>query len=206
MKPRPGATDGATTDQRNMHKPLQSLADIRTGHTFRGKIPEDPQGDVRFVQIKEVKGQTSLRSENLPRMQWQGCGEPPLLAEGDILIPARGEHYDAAVIDGVLPSIATSQLFVLHPCSKNISSEYLGWYLNQPAARNYFRANSTGTSIPMLNKTTLGALLVPVPPLEIQRKIVALQRLWEQEKRLTEQLLQNRETMLAGVFQHLLEH
>lgn len=189
-----------------MHKHLKTLADIRTGHTFRGKIVDDSQGDIRFVQIKDVKGQTSLQSESLPRMQWPGTGEPPLLTEGDILIPARGEHYDAAVIDGRVPSIATSQLFVLHPRSKNISSEYLVWYLNQPAARNHFRAHSTGTSIAMLNKTTLGALLVPVPPLETQRKIVALQRLWEQEQLLTEQLLHNRETLLAGVFQHLLEH
>jgi restriction endonuclease S subunit len=58
----------------------------------------------------------------------------------------------------------------------------------------------------MLRIHTLGALPVPVPPLETQRKIVALQRLWEQEKQLTERLLHNRETMLAGIFQHLLEH
>jgi restriction endonuclease S subunit len=57
----------------------------------------------------------------------------------------------------------------------------------------------------MLGIDSLGALPVPVPSLETQRKILALQRLWEQEKQLTEQLLHNRETMLASIFQHLLE-
>ena len=226
-----------------MRKILQTLTDIRTGHTFRGKITDDPQGDIRVVQIKDImetsarasrrvkrsrkslpsdvegfdsregsripgvrKSQFAISTEKLPRIQWEGAGAPPLLAAGDILLPARGEYYDAVIADGAAPSIATSQLFVLRPRTDTVSPEFLHWYLNQTAARNYFRTHSTGTSIPMLSIKTLGALPVPVPPLETQHRIIALQRLWEQEKQLTERLLHNRETMLAGIFQQLLEH
>lgn len=59
--------------------------------------------------------------------------------------------------------------------------------------------------MPMLNKQSLGALPVKLPPLATQQKIVFIQRCWEQEKQLTEQLLSNRELMLDGIFQQLLE-
>lgn len=186
-------------------KSLQTIADIRAGYTFRTKITDDPQGGIRVLQIKDIKGRSEVQPEPLPRIQWQGAGAPPLLAAGDIVLPARGEYYNAAIADGAVPVIATSQFFVLEVRNKAITPEFLCWYLNQPAAQNYFRANRTGTGMPMLGKQILGALPVPVPPLATQHKIVALQRLWEREKQVTEQLLHNRETMLAGIFQHLLE-
>jgi hypothetical protein len=188
-----------------MHKPLKALADIRTGYTFRGKIKEDPQGEVRVLQIKDIKGRREVLTEQLPRMQWQGAGVPPLLVAGDIVLPARGDYYHAALADGAAPIVATSQLFVLHPSNKTVTAEFLSWYLNQPAAQNYFRANRTGTSISMLSRQVLGALSVPVPTLAIQHKIVALRLLLEREKNITEQLLHNRQQMFAGIFQHLLE-
>ena len=188
-----------------MHKPLHSLAAIRTGHTFRGRITEDPQGDIHYVQIKDIKGQTQLRSETLPRTNWQGPAEPPMLGAGDILLPARGEYYDAVVADGAAPVVATSQFFVLRPRSDAVTADYLGWYLNRPEARSYFLTHRTGTSIPMLSKSSLGELPVPVPTLEVQHQILALQQLWEQEQELTELLLHNRERMLTGIFQQLLE-
>lgn len=189
-----------------MRKPLQAIADIRTGHTFRGKLPEDPQGDVRVLQIKDIKGHAARLPDTLPRIRWQGSGPPPLLAAGDIVLPSRGEYYEAVMADGKTPVVATSQLFVLRVHNKAVTPEFLCWYLNQPAARNYFHANRTGSNISMLSRHTLGVLPVVVPPLETQHKIVGLQRLWERERHITEQLLHNRETLLKGVFQHLLEH
>ena len=48
-----------------MLKPLQSIADIRTGHTFRDKITDDPQGDVHVLQIKDIKGRSIVRAGDL---------------------------------------------------------------------------------------------------------------------------------------------
>lgn len=190
---------------RYMQVNLKDLADIRTGHSFRGRIADDPQGDIRVVQIKDIKRRTWLSPEALPRMKWPGSGEPPLLGPDDILLPGRGEHYTAARVDGSENTVTTSQVYVIHPRTQNVTSEYLGWYLNQPAASNYILTHCTGTSIPMLSKQALGELQVPVPPLETQHKIVKLHRIWEQERALTEELLHNREQMLAGIFQRLLE-
>ena len=192
-----------------MHKPLNTIADIRAGHTFRGRIEEDPAGNTPVVQIKDLKDQAMLTVDRLPRIHWSsektGARVIPAAQPGDILLPARGEYYKASVLQGDEPVIATSQLFVLRLASNAITPAYLGWHLNQSAAQHYFLTHRSGTSMPMLNKQSLGALPIVVPPLATQEKIVLLQRCWEQEKQLTEQLLTNREKMLKGIFQQLLE-
>jgi len=192
-----------------MYKPLNTIASIRAGHTFRGKIDEDPAGNIPVLQIKDLKGRVTLTADQLPRINWpdgkMAAKEVMTARAGDILLPARGEYYRASILQGDESAIATSQLFVLRLTSKDITPEYLSWYMNQRVAQNYFLTHRSGTSMPMLNKQSLGALPVAVPSLTTQEKIVSVQRCWEQEKQLTEQLLANREQMLNGIFQQLLE-
>lgn len=187
-------------------EPLETLADIRSGYTFRDKIPEDSQGNLRFVQIKDIKGRFAVAVDTLPRMRWPDVAALPLLRAGDVVVPSRGEYYEAAILVGAEPAVATGQLFSLRaPETSAVIPEFLCWYLNRPAAQNYFHGARTGSNISMLNKQALGALPVPVPSLETQRKIVGLHNLWERERRLAEQLLHNRERMFAGIYQKLLE-
>jgi hypothetical protein len=188
-----------------MKKTLHNLAEIRIGHSFRGRIDNDPAGDVRVLQIKDVKRQDILDASAMPRIAWQGSGDPPLLAAGDIVLAGRGEHHHAAMADGADKIVPTSLFLVLRVRDSAVIPEYLRWYLNQSTARSYFREHRTGSNIPMLSKQALGALPVPVPSLQAQQKIVALHRLAQDERRLTEQLLVNREMMLDGIAQRLLE-
>ena len=197
--------DGSPHETNDMRKPLHSLADIRVGHTFRGRIENDPAGTVRVLQIKDIRAGGSIDGATLPRMQWQASGTPPTLEAGDIVVPARGDYSTAAIADGTAPIVPTSQFWVLRTRARSITPEYLCWYLNQSAARTYFSANRTGTNMPMLNKQALGGLPVPVPTRQVQRNIIDLHRMWVDEQQLTEQLLRNRETMLAGIFHRLLE-
>lgn len=195
-----------------MQTPLHKLADIRTGHTFRGSIAESPTGNVRVMQIKDIKACTSVNEKSLPLIKWATDKAPKALQTGDIVMPARGEHYNAAIYKATQsnnrPVIATNQLFILrahmNDNANSVTNEYLCWYLNQTLSQHYFKTHRSGTSIPMLNKYSLAALQIQLPPLEIQHKIVAMNAIWQQEKQLTEKLLDNREQMLNGIFQQLL--
>ena len=64
---------------------------------------------------------------------------------------------------------------------------------------------SQGSKMPMLSVSTVNQFEVEVPSLDIQQRIIELNRLWEQEQILTQQLLKNREQMMQGMFQQLLK-
>jgi restriction endonuclease S subunit len=197
-----------------MHKPLSTIAEIRSGQTFRGSIKDSPTGNVRVLQIRDIKACTEIAPGTLPRIRWISSHQTGRLKDGDIVMPARGEYYSAAmyktVTDGKdgsseTPVVATNQLFILNSRTAEVTNEYLCWYLNQQAPQQYFKTYCNRTSIAMLNIQSLGALPVPLPALEIQHKIVALHQCWQREQQLTQQLLNNREQMLKGVYQQLLE-
>ena len=188
-----------------MRMPLKSLADIRVGYSFRTKIEHDPLGAVPVLRIKDVTREDGVQPGQLPRLQWSSTEPPPYLAPDDIILPARGDHYGAILAPAGPPVVASSQLFVLTVRDPNLMPEYLRWALNRPAAQSYFLTHRAGSSIPMLNKQSLGLLPVQLPSLDTQQQILALQTLWEQEHRLQQQLLVNRHKMLDGVFAKLLE-
>jgi len=192
-----------------MYKPLNKLVEIRSGHAFRGSISDTPEGDVRVLQIKDIKACATINEEGLPRIRWTNAKAPTALKKGVIVMPARGEHYNAATYikqdDSDKPVVATNQLFILRSRSDAVTTEYLCWYLNQASSQHYFKTHASGTSIPMLKKHSLGALQVKLPPLDIQHKIVSIYALWLQEKQLNEKLQNNREQMLHGIFQQLMK-
>lgn len=188
-----------------MRKTLQSLADIRAGYTFRGKVAHDVEGNVRVLQIKDIKGRHAVQGDSLPLFKLEDFGAAQSLTRGDIVLPARGEYYEATLYEGGANVVPTSQLWVLHVHSSLVTPDFLCWCLNQPTTQRHLTGSLAGSNIPMLSKQGLGTLSVSVPSLATQNEIVSLHQLWEREKQATQQLLENREKMLAGVFQRLLE-
>mgnify|MGYP002662026289 FL=1 len=59
--------------------------------------------------------------------------------------------------------------------------------------------------MPMLSVSTVSQFEVEVPSLDIQQRIIELNRIWEQEQILTQKLLKNREQMMMGMFKQLLQ-
>ena len=188
---------------------LAKLADIRSGYSFRCGIQQDDSGAIAVLQIKDIKHADEkvgeMNVDSLPRMDWSFSSDPPLLQVGDIVLPARGEHYPAVMLRTDLPIVASSQLYVLQANRKRVLPEYLCWYLNQSSARNYILTNRAGTSIPMLSVSALSAMPVRLPTLAVQRRIADLDQLWRRERALTQKLLDNRRKTLDGVCHQLLE-
>lgn len=77
--------------------------------------------------------------------------------------------------------------------------------MNQPHVQYELRKESQGSKMPMLSVSTVSQFEVEVPSLDIQQRIIELNRLWEQEQILTQKLLKNREQMMMGMFKQLLQ-
>ena len=193
---------------------IKHKAEIRQGFTFREKVIEIDAGNAHIVQIKDIRQPEQawgmqLRPEVLPKMDWQGKDQAKIV-DDCVLLPCRGEYLKAHYLTveerskSALPIIASSQFLILTP-KPTILTEYLCWYLNQTTVQQRLRQGGQGTKILMLSVASMNDFLIAVPSLDIQRQIVALNRLWEQEQVLTQKLLQNREQMMQGVFQQLLK-
>ena len=124
---------------------LDKIADIKSGFTFRTSIEDQVEGNIRILQIRDMRAHTLIQSDilKLPKTVWEGRGDPPILQRGDVLLTARGENTRAAWLDCDEPVIASSHLFIIRLKRADILPAYLCWFLNNAEApRKYFEANS----------------------------------------------------------------
>lgn len=197
---------------------LGTLASVRSGYTFRERVDELASGgNAHVAQIKDVRSAwettsvATVQPGQLPLINWTGK-EKSFVRPGSVLLPARGSkggYFRASCLvagqEPELPVVVSSQFLVLTP-KQGVLPEFLCWSLNRPEMQHWISegAGGQGTSLVMLNAKAAKALELQIPDLATQQKILHLNALWEKEQRLTRALLNNRETMLQGMFQHLL--
>ena len=97
-----------------------------------------------------------------------------VLNQGDVVIARRGEIGRCAVVgpdeDGWL--CGTGSFFV-RP-SPNLDSQFLAHLIRSPTYREQLERLATGATMRNLSNTALGDLVVSIPPLAEQRRIVGL--------------------------------
>ena len=76
---------------------------------------------------------------------------------------------------------------------------YLAWYLNQPHAQAYIEALRSGVSVQMLRRDALGSLEIPVPPVDMQKKVAEIALLAVEEEQLTRALMEKRRTFIDNL-------
>ncbi|MBO4777859.1 MAG: restriction endonuclease subunit S [Bacteroidales bacterium] len=91
----------------------------------------------------------------------------------DILVVKTGSSYGKTCLVKNLPEKATinPQIIVLKYVL--ISKEYLTYVLCSPYAKSFFEELVKGTSIPTYSQASLAKVLIPLPPLAEQKRIVA---------------------------------
>lgn len=167
---------------------LTQLIDLVAPYPFRAAVRSEPGGKVAVVQMQEATCSAKL-SESVPRVANQdGKYDRYLLKPGDLLIQARGFHNPVGLVSIDLPVIAAPGLHTLRPHLERILPEYLAWCLNHPRTQSTIAAAAQGTHAPFISKQALGAIQIPVPSLATQHRIVEVNRLRQNERRLTVQL------------------
>lgn len=182
---------------------LKDIADIRSGYSFRGRIKPAKDGAYRVVQIKDLEEGAFFASEDLIRTNLPDVNSNHLLKEGDVLFTSRGVRRQAVVADEVLPNTIFGSQFFVCDVKKKIEPAYLAWYMNQTPAQRYFEEHAAGTNVRIITKDVLGHLVVNVPPIEVQKKIVEIHRLSLREKKLLEEIQKKRSQLIESVLINL---
>lgn len=185
---------------------IKAIAEIRAGHPFRGSVPEDIFGKVSVVQIKDVDWTGRVTWEGLTKTHLEGRKEPDWVKTGDVLFVARGTKIVAAYVDDAPGFCVCSQYFYLiRITSEEILPEFVAWQINQQPAQTYLVKSAEGTAQVSIRRSMLEDLSIVIPPLEQQQTIITLARLAQQERKLLESLILNREQELRIVAKKLLE-
>lgn len=185
---------------------LKQVADIQTGYLFRTKVPEDPNGNVMVVQMKDCSVMNGIDWENCVKTQLNQVREHEWLREGDILIPSRGNNYQAVYIDSRIAdrkAVAAPHFFVIRVTSPKILPKYLDWWLNLQTSQKYLNQNVEGTVTKSIRRPVLQALPIKIPSLSKQENIISIAETVKQERLTALKLIENSEQLMNAIAQHL---
>lgn len=181
--------------------PLGSLAEIRPGYQTRSRIEADASSPFRIIQLRDIAATVEWSSVMAFKPDVET--ERYLVADGDVLLSCRGGTNVGIALAGVpTNTVASSNFYILRIRRPDLLPAYLGWYLNQPTAQEFFRTRAQGTRTALLTKADLADLDVPIPPLPIQERVVRLAALRRTERELAGKLESHKELLMALVCQN----
>lgn len=180
---------------------LGDITEVQLGHTHRGALDPLPSGGLLAIRLRDFAPDGDISPQRLERYSLDKIADRYMVREGDVLFRSRGERITATALDGRFtePAAALSPLMILRPNCKVILPEYLAWAINQEPAQRHFGQDAQGTSLRMVPKSSLGTLEIDVPDLKTQQAVVAIDALAEQERALSERLVQARRLMMRKI-------
>lgn len=177
--------------------PISDLATIRSGYHFRGKVEPVEGGKYSVIQIKDFDAERRFHPELLDQVNLERDGQPHLISKGNILFLSRGnKRFAAAITRGLIHTVAASYFYVLRVINQRVLPEYLAWYINQAPFQEELANLATGTHMPFVSLEEFRKLGIPVPNIELQRKIVELDTLARREQSLMRKIAE-KQTQIA---------
>ena len=157
---------------------LGSVTEIFGRIGFRGYTKNDivSKGNGAItISPSNILANGTTNFEDCTYLSWAKYEESPEIKvyNGDILLVKTGSSYGKCGIVIDLPEKATinPQLAILKYITCN--AKYLDYVLKSPMARSQFESFVIGTSIPTFSQEKLANMLLPLPPLAEQKRIVS---------------------------------
>jgi len=181
---------------------LSEIAEIQSGYISRGKIEPREDGTHFLLQARDVdaerltyKADALIRfSPDLSRKDW-------LLKTDDILFMARGTRNYSVLIDKIPEkALAAASFFIVRVSGNQVLPRYLCWYLNQVPVKHYLgRHSGRGVHMPVVRRSVLERIDIPVPPIEVQSKIEKMDALLRKELELIDKIAEKRKELITAV-------
>jgi type I restriction enzyme S subunit len=153
---------------------------------------QDPKGIVRLIQLADIGDgkylNKSARFLTLEKARELNC---TFLNEGDLLIARMPDPLGRVCIfpGDEKKSVTVVDVCIVRSGSQGIDHRWLMSVINSPKLRQEIMHMSSGTTRKRISKRNLSEMLIPVPPLNEQRRIVAkIEALKARSQRVKEEL------------------
>jgi hypothetical protein len=186
---------------------LKQFTEVRSGHPFRGSVPEVVDGLALAIQMRDLSVADGVAWEKVCRANLEGRKEPDWLQVGDILFVAKGSRNFAVCLESVpAPAVCSHYFFLIRVRdTKMLLPEFLAWQINQLPVQRYLSKNAEGTDQLSIRRAVLEATFISVPPMEQQRYVVHFAKLAGNERACLENLIHNREQQMQALALKLFE-
>jgi len=173
---------------------------VSAGYPFRGAVDALPVGPVAVVQMRNVDAE-AIDYESLTRVSLPTTRQPDFLQPGDVIFTTRGRRNSALALKDVRGlAVCSPHFFVLRVNEPEaLLPEFLAWLINQKPAQEYLQQAATGSHILNITRGAIENLPVAIPPLEVQRALVALAEQARRERELMHALIDNRQSQLDAI-------
>jgi len=188
---------------------LGDLTDITAGSSIRGKIPIDPKGNAYIIQQRDIRA--GVIAENLDLMKAEK-NLKSVLMDGDVLFRSKGtpmiaaEFKEDGIIKPAVPRIAAPSILVLRIKEPStIIPGYIVWLINSRWAQYKLESRRSGKTIPMISRTALEDIPIPVPSIKEQKLIAELSELAFSHEQLSTQYREKVDELLEAIILRLIE-
>jgi len=180
---------------------LKEIAKIQSGYISRGKIEPHEDGSHFLMQARVVDADhLTYQADSLVRFSPDLSRKDWMLKPDDVLFMARGaRNYSVLIKELPEKVLAAACFFIVRVSNEEVLPDYLFWYLNQAPVDRYLRRHSgRGVHMPVVRRSVLESIDIPIPPLEVQSKIAKLDVLLRNELELIDKLAEKRKELITA--------
>jgi hypothetical protein len=165
----------ATNNERDLPISSYPLAALDTVSMIqRGKSIRRRDGDIPFISPSSIRTLSlELDSRDVTTSEEHEAFGGVRARAGDVVINGISTYLGAAALVESGEFAVNRHVFLVRPDHKRILPEYLAIALNSRLVRDALKQEASGSLISGLTTKALQALLIPLPSIAIQRRIVA---------------------------------
>ncbi|MCB0497237.1 MAG: restriction endonuclease subunit S [Cyclobacteriaceae bacterium] len=184
-----------------MDTKIKHIADLKIGYHTQ---PAE-HGDVRYLLTKNFDEEGNLENDLNSFVSPEDTNMLHLLKDGDVLFAAKGNRNFAwTYVSSIGPAIASSIFIILRPNKQKVLPEYISTIFNLPQLQEKFQVLGAGSSIPSIRKSELEAFKIPVPSIDIQKKIVKLKELHITNIHISKKVIEEKQNLYNSVINTLI--
>ncbi|EPJ44183.1 MAG: hypothetical protein OFPII_36300 [Osedax symbiont Rs1] len=183
---------------------LKNLASVQMGHSFRSRLEPDSHGNISVIQMKDLTEDNRLDDRALVKIDMKDLKKHHKVKKDDLAFRSRGLNNTAALIDLHLEAaVIAAPLLRIRVENDSVLPAYLCWFINQPSSQSALLSKATGTAVRMIGKPVLEELEVILPKLEVQQKIITINRLSIDEQKIMNELTEKKGVLTEAILMKL---
>jgi type I restriction enzyme S subunit len=167
---------------------------------YRGKTPQKTDKGIPLVTAKVVKsGQILPMSEFIADEDydsWMVRGFPQV---GDIVITTEAPLGEVAQIKDANVALA-QRIVTLRGKNGVLNNDYLLFLMQSHFIQDQLEARATGSTVKGIKQSELRKIILPLPPIEEQKKIGAILKSLDNKIQLNNQINQTLESIAQAIF------